>query len=148
MSYAKPRKSKYKYRVGMSLVGLGLFATQEMPRGAFVIEYFGKFLTGKEADKKGGKYFFEITRKLVVDGTTRENIARYINHSCKPNCNVEIDGNRIFVHTKRKVYPGEELTFHYGKEYWEDIITPKDCRCDHCKEKRKHKRTTNKKARA
>jgi uncharacterized protein len=135
VAYLKPRKSKYKYRVGRSLAGLGLFATEEIPRFAFVIEYFGKFLSGDEAEYQGGKYLFEINKNLVVNGTTRKNIARYINHSCKPNCNVEIEGNRIFVNTKRKIYPGEELTYNYGKEYWEDIITPEKCKCDHCKKK-------------
>jgi uncharacterized protein len=147
MAYSKPRKSKYEYRVGRSLAGLGLFATEEMPRFAFVIEYFGKFLTGDEAEYQGGKYLFEIHKNLVVDGTTRKNIARYLNHSCKPNCNVEIEGNRIFVNTKRKVFPGEELTYNYGKEYWEDIITPEGGVCGRWKEKRKCKRTTKKKAR-
>jgi uncharacterized protein len=140
MAYPKPRKSKYKYRVGRSLAGLGLFAAEETPRRAFVIEYFGEFLTGDEAEEQGGKYLFEINKNLVVNGASRKNIARYINHSCKPNCNVEIEGNRIFVNTRRKIYPGEELTYNYGKEYWEDIITPAGCKCGSCNEKKKRKR--------
>jgi len=137
MPYKNPRESKYTFRVGRSFAGLGLFAEQEIPKGAFVIEYFGKFLSGDEADKKGGRYLFEITRKLVIDGTTRKNTARYLNHSCKPNCRVEIDGNRIFVYTRRKIYPAEELTYNYGKEYWEDIIKPAGCKCAACKEKKR-----------
>jgi len=83
---------------------------------------------------------FHADDHVVVDGTTRKNTARYFNHSCKPNCFVEIADKRIFVYTRRKILPGEELTYHYGKEYWEDIITPKACKCDFCKEKRRLKR--------
>jgi uncharacterized protein len=128
-----PRKSKHALRVGRSSAGLGLFAREEIPKGDFVIEYFGAFLSEDEADEQNGKYLFEIKKDLVVDGTTRKNTARYINHSCKPNCFAEIDGRRIFIYTKRKVLPNEELTYHYGKEYWEDIIKPNGCKCTSCR---------------
>lgn len=141
MPYTFPRKSKYSYRVGKSSAGLGLFATEDIPKkDEFIIEYFGKFLSGEEADKQGGKYLFEIDEDLVIDGTTRKNIARYLNHSCKPNCYAETDGKRVFIYSKRKIKPGEELCYHYGKEYWEDIIQPHGCRCDACTGKKQGKK--------
>jgi len=136
--YKFPRKSKYAYRVGRSLAGLGLFVVEEIPKkDEFIIEYFGKFLNGDEADGQGGKYLFEIEKDLVIDGATRKNIARYLNHSCKPNCYAETDGKRVFIYSKRKILPGEELCYHYGKEYWEDIIKPEGCKCQAHKGKRK-----------
>ena len=133
MAYARPRQSKYELRIGKSYAGLGLFAQQPIPRGAFVIEYIGPFLSGKEADAKGGKYLFEVDKDLVVDGTSRKNLARYLNHACKPNCYAEIDGERIFIYTRRRIGEGEELTYHYGKGYFEDHIKPTGCKCASCR---------------
>lgn len=140
MSFKKPRTSKYKLVVKRSSAGLGLFAGVDIPRGKFVIEYFGELLTDEEADKKGGKYLFEIDKKWTIDGTTRKNLARYINHSCKPNCYAEIDGRRVFIYTKRRVYEGEELAYHYGKGYFEDWIKPDGCRCEVCLKPKKKTR--------
>lgn len=132
MAFAHPRKSKYKFRIGRSKAGLGLFAQEPILRGSFVIEYFGSFLSNKEADKSGGKYLFEISRKLIVQGNSRKNLARYINHSCKPNCRAEIDGQRIYIYVRRKIEPGEELTYNYGKDYFEGEIKPIGCLCAYC----------------
>lgn len=135
MAYASPRQSKYSYRVGQSSAGLGLFAMQPMKRGDFVTEYFGPLLSNEEADENGGKYLFEISKKWVINGVSRKNLARYLNHSCKPNCYAEIDGKRVFIYTRRKIEPREELTYRYGKEYFDDIIKPNGCMCDSCKNK-------------
>jgi len=141
MAYKFPRKSKYTYRVGKSFAGLGLFVIEEIPKkDEFLIEYFGTRISSDEADKKGGKYLFEVDKNLVIDGTVRKNIARYINHSCKPNCYAEVDGTRVFIFSKRKIKAGEELCYHYGKEYWEDIIQPHGCRCAFCADKKRSTR--------
>lgn len=132
MKPQKIRKSKYELRVGKSTAGLGLFTEKEIPRGAFVIEYFGPIISGREADENGGKYLFEINKKTVINGVSRKNIARYINHSCKPNCYAEVDDKRVFIFTRRKIYPGEELSYNYGKEYFEDVIKPLGCKCASC----------------
>ena len=140
MPFKFPRASSYSYRVGRSSAGLGLFATQDMLRGAFVIEYFGTLLSGEEADRNNGKYMFEIEKDLVIDGAPRNNIARYLNHACRPNCYAEIDGKRVFIYVKRKIWQGEELTYHYGKQYWEEFIKPIGCRCAWCSGKKRTRR--------
>ena len=131
MPYSYPRKPKHDLRVGRSYAGLGLFAKDKITKGDFIIEYCGPLLTDEEADKKGGAYLFEIDDEYTIDGSSRKNTARYINHSCKPNCEPEIDGDRVFVYATRNIKPGEELTYHYGKNYFEDYIKPIGCRCGH-----------------
>jgi len=137
MAHRKVRKSKYSLRTRKSTAGLGLFSEEIIPRGAFVIEYFGSIISGQEANENGGKYLFEINKKTVINGVSRKNIARYINHSCKPNCYAEVDGKRVFIFTRRKIYPGEELSYNYGKEYFDDVIKPLGCKCNHCTTKKK-----------
>ena len=132
MAFAYPRNSKHKFRLGRSKAGLGLFAETLILRGSFLMEYIGPFLSDREVDESGGKYLFEISKKWIIQGNSRENLARYINHSCKPNCRAEIDGRRIYIYARRKIKPGEELTYNYGKDYFEGEIKPKGCLCDHC----------------
>jgi len=129
MPYAKPRSSKHAVRVKRSSAGLGLFAASPIKRKDFVIEYWGTLISDDEAEEKGGKYLFNIADTTwTIDGTTRANLARYMNHSCKPNCEPEQDGKRIFIYAKRGIKPGEELTYDYGKEYFDEYIGKK-CRC-------------------
>ena len=119
----------YPLTVKRGISGLGLFTEQDIPRNAFIIEYVGPLLTEEEANAKGGLYLFEVTdTPWTIDGSNRKNTARYINHSCKPNCEAIADGNHIFVHAKRKIKAGEELTYNYGKEYMKDV----DCKCGQC----------------
>lgn len=133
MGYRYPRKSKHTLVAMRSSAGLGLKTQNSISKGDFVAEYFGSFLSEKEADENGGKYLFEIDKDLVINGTTRDNLARYINHSCKPNCESEIDGKRVFIYAKRNIQRGEELSYDYGKEYFDDFIKPHGCKCAHCK---------------
>ena len=123
--------------VKRSSAGLGLFTDAPIPRGEFIIEYWGPILTSKQADRKGGKYLFETSKNRIIDGTTRDNVARYINHSCKPNCEIDILRGRVYVFSKRSIKPGEELTYDYGKEYFNDYIKPYGCRCGTCAERKK-----------
>ncbi len=109
--------------------GLGLFAVEPIKKGEFVIEYFGPILSVAEADAKGGKYLFDLSSRRTVDGTTRKNIARYINHSCTPNCEPEIDRGRIFIYSLKNIKAGEELSYDYGREYYDEFIKPHGCRC-------------------
>lgn len=121
-----------KYIVKKSFAGLGLFATDDFVKGEFVIEYTGPLLTDVEADKKGGRYLFRIKKDKTIDGTGRANIARYVNHSHKPNCEaLNEDDKRIIIQTKRKIRKGEELTYNYGQEYVEEFCDP--CLCDSCR---------------
>ena len=124
------QKPAFKVSVKKGLAGLGLFADEFIPNDEFVIEYCGPLLTYDEADEKGGLYLFKVfDTKWTIDGSGRDNLARYINHSCKPNCEPLADDNKIVIHSIRDIQPGEELTYDYGKEYMADIIEEGGCRC-------------------
>lgn len=112
--------------------GLGLFATDFFKKGEMVVEYTGRRIKTKTADELGTKYLFEIDKDWTIDGAGRKNIARYVNHACKPNCEAEIDGMRIFYYAVRNIDPGEELTVDYGEEYFNDFIKPHGCKCASC----------------
>lgn len=118
--------------VKRSKTGLGLFTTIPLKKGVRVIEYFGRELSDAEQYTSRSKYLFGIGKKRMIDGNIKENRARYINHSCKPNCEVEESRGRIFIYTKRTIEAGEELTYHYGKEYVDDYFKNGGCRCDKC----------------
>lgn len=128
------KKLKEKFEVRRGLNGLGLYTKVPFKRGVRVIEYTGKHLTEEEANKRGGQYLFDVNKNLTIDGSGRENLARYINHSCKPNCYAEINSSEthVYIFTRRRIEPGEELTYNYGKEFWNEYIKPKGCRCPHC----------------
>lgn len=136
MSYPTPRPRKYNVGTKRSATGLGLFTNETIPRRRFIIEYWGKVIPDEKAQYIGGKYLFEVGNGTTIVGTTRKNIARYINHSCRPNCEVEIKSGRVFIYSKRKIKAGEELTYDYGKEYWDYFIKPYGCRCPKCTSKK------------
>jgi SET domain-containing protein len=118
--------------------GLGLFTTIDIKKGTLIIEYTGDKITADEANCRGGQYLFEINDQWTVDGKGRENKARYINHSCQPNCYPEIDDTEehIYIYAKRNIKAGEELNYNYGKEFWNTHIKPKECRCLKCQNKK------------
>ncbi len=104
-----------------------------MKKGDCIIEYVGDILTtDDEVNARGGQYLFEVSSKKTIDGSVRSNIARYINHSCRPNCEVDIIKGRVFVYAKRAIKPGEELVYDYGKDFFNEYIKPKGCRCEKC----------------
>lgn len=121
-------------KVKKSSAGLGLFAQEPISKGQLIIEYTGERITEDEANRRGGRYLFDVTDNLVIDGKGRENTARYINHACKPNSEAEHDEeeDRIFIRAKKKIQAGEEITYHYGKDYMKQIIGPEGCRCATC----------------
>jgi len=121
-----------KFTVKRGVNGLGLFTNVAMKKGDKIIEYIGEKITPEEADRRGGKYLFEVDKKLTLDGKARSNIARYINHSCVPNAEAEVDGKQVFIYAKKKIEAGEELLYNYGKEYFNEYIKPKGCGCLKC----------------
>ena len=132
----KPKKSVAKttaYARKRSRAGLGLFATRVIKKGERILEYTGERMTPDEADKRGGQYLFEVTKRITIDGKGRENIGRYINHACAPNAEAIIEGTRVFVYSTQAILPGEEITYDYGKEFFDEYIKPKGCRCIACK---------------
>ncbi len=132
MKQPYPRPTKYKLSVHKSVAGFGLFADQSIPKKKFVIEYWGKIVTDKEAEKIVGKYLFQVENGHTIAGGNRKNIARYINHSCRPNCEATMDGDRVFISSIKNIKPGDELTYNYGKEYFDYHIKPHGCRCVKC----------------
>ncbi len=126
--------SRYKVKRGVS--GLGLFAVTAFRKGERVIEYVGELIDDEEADRRSNRYLFEIKKDLNIDGSTRSNAARYVNHSCRPNCTDDIVGKRIFYRSKRRIEPGEELTIDYGQEYYDRFIAPYGCRCGNAKHRK------------
>jgi hypothetical protein len=109
--------------------GLGLFATGPVRKGEVVAEYWGPLVTEAEMIRSRGRYFFEVDGHMAIHGGGRKNIARYINHSCSPNCEPEEVKQRVFIVAKRAIRPGEEFGYDYGQEYWEEYIKPIGCRC-------------------
>ena len=130
----------WKYAIKRSRTGLGFFALEPIPRNKRIIEYTGPYIPNEEVDQRDGKYFFGVNSKVTIDGSPRSNIARYINHSCRPNAEAIISGRRVWIWSKKKIAAGEEVTYHYGKEYYEDIIEPLGCRCDKCQPNKKMKK--------
>lgn len=134
MNKPKKRLSKftpgdYHLRVGRSSAGLGLFAEELIPKGACIIEYVGRTISKEEETTSRSKYLFEINKNKTIDGKPKWNKAGYINHSCKPNAEVEIRDARVFIMALRNIQPGEELFYDYGKEYFDEHIKPFGCRC-------------------
>ncbi len=111
--------------------GLGLFATGPIKKGEVVAEYWGPVVTDEQLERSRGKYFFELENNLAIDGKDRKNVARYINHSCFPNCEpIENEKQkRIFIKARRNIKAGEEFGYDYGKDYWDEHIKPIGCRC-------------------
>ncbi len=128
--------SKFKLRVGRGLTGKGVFAQEEIPKGKRIIEYIGKNVPVEKQGTLTGRYLFWTGRKKMIDGNIRENLARFINHSCRPNCEADGPSGRVFISSIRKIRAGEELTYDYGQEYFEDYIRPVGCKCEKCRNKK------------
>ncbi len=102
--------------------GMGAFATRAIPEGVRLIEYSGERLTPAEADsrypdvdgERHHTFLFAIDDDVVIDAAVGGNEARFINHSCDPNCDAVIDDGRIWIETIHQVEPGEELAYDYA----------------------------------
>ncbi len=116
-------------KVKRSAAGLGLFTLSDIPKGACIIEYRGNILTKKQEEESNSLYLFDAEGGVTIDGAPRWNTARYINHSCRPNSEIDIYKHRVYVMARRKIKSGEELSYDYDKDYWEAYIKPKGCRC-------------------
>lgn len=131
-------------RIGRSRTGLGLFATDLIKKGSRVLEYRGRKITTKQAiwieDNTENRYVFEINDKWSIDGSPRWNMARYVNHSCRPNVEAYQYAERIFYRAKWTIQPGSEITVSYGRDYFTTFIKPIGCKCDTCIARRKRER--------
>jgi hypothetical protein len=102
--------------------GKGAFATQRIPAGTCIIEYTGEIIDDDEADRRYDDttmtrhhtFLFSIDGGLSIDAAVNGNDARFINHSCEPNCEAIEEAGRVFIHARRAIEPGEELLYDYG----------------------------------
>jgi SET domain-containing protein len=125
-------------RVARSQAGLGLFATVPIKRGAYIATYRGRRIPTEEAQRRearGARYMFELNSRWTIDGSPRWNLARYINHSCRPNAKPVARNGGIVIVASRRIEPGEEITYDYGREYF-DLFLRTSCRCCACRPKR------------
>jgi len=136
--------SNKPYRVGRSRTGLGLFATKPIKKGAKIVRYFGPLLDcrKKKHDAIENKYLFELNGRWTIDGSVRENIARYINHACRPNAESDVRPRKrkVVIRAIKNISPGEEINYDYGTDYFKAYLKPIGCKCDACENRRKKKR--------
>jgi SET domain-containing protein len=123
--------------------GTGVFAAQPIKKGKRIIEYLGDRVTHGEADRRyddkdledAHTFLFIVDRRTVIDAGVDGNDARFINHSCDPNCESVIEDRRVFIEAIRDIAVGEELSYDY--QIQRDPEDPKDideifaCRCGH-----------------
>lgn len=127
----RPEPSKFRLVAKRSSAGLGLYTLDKIKKGRKIIQYGGYRITDEEAEKHYGKYLFDIIdTKYTIDGTPRWNLARYANHSCKPNAEAIWYATEVWICARKNILPGEEIVYDYGTEYFRDIIGGvKNCRC-------------------
>jgi SET domain-containing protein len=135
---AKPRRPIIVVR-GSAIHGKGVFATRAIAKGERIIEYKGKLITEAAADDRYGDdegnhtFLYLLDNGMVLDANRGGNSARWINHSCSPNCEPVEEGNRLYVHAIRNIKAGDELSYEYNLVI-EDRYTPAikrlyACRC-------------------
>jgi len=113
----------------------GLFTTIDITKGTKIIRYIGKKITQEESDRRlaaGNVYIFGLNERYSLDGDTPKNTARYINHSCDPNCQTEQFGNTIWIVSSKDIQAGEELTYNYGYEVDDTPADPCHCGAHNC----------------
>lgn len=155
--------------------GKGVFALTDIAEGETLIEYKGEVISWKEALRRHPHdpsqpqhtFYFHIDDGHVIDGRVQGNAARWINHSCEPNCEADETGGRVFIKALRNIHAGEELNYDYGliidEPYTPALLAEFPCWCgaDSCrgtllspkddedaKRRKKQKKKDKKKARA
>ena len=121
--------------------GRGVYATRGIKKGTRIIEYLGERITHAEADRRyarkaeddGHTFLFIASQRTVIDAGVNGNEARFINHSCAPNCETVIENGRVFIEAIRRIKPGAELGYDYQLT-WESTDDPVElalyaCRC-------------------
>ena len=97
--------------------GCGLFATQAIAAGTRIRQYVGERIDKAESSRRceaGNHYIFTLDDEWDIDGNVPENLARFANHSCSPNCESVIEGSEVWIVAIRDIAPGEEITYNYG----------------------------------
>ncbi len=144
MKNTKNKLSNKNYFIKRSIIhGTGIYASKDIIKGVKIIEYIGEKISKKEGDRRsaarikkylnskktGSVYIFELNSKYDIDGSKAYNKARFINHSCNPNCEVEIISGRIWIISRKKIKKDVELTYDYGYEFDETDIEDHKCLC-------------------
>lgn len=137
----EPTTSEWIVVKDSSIHNKGVFASKDISKGTKVIEYVGDIITKEEADLRaedtedknkkdpshGAVYIFELNDKYDIDGDVSWNTARFINHSCDPNCEIEIENDHIWVIAIRDIKKGEEISYDYGYDL--DDFEKHPCKC-------------------
>lgn len=135
---SKKEKRKKKFKNDHPLVhfkkspihGWGGFARTEIKKGKRIIEYIGKKITKEQSEKEledQNAYVFTVTDDFDLDGSVKWNPARYLNHSCNPNCESDIKKKRVWIYATKKIKKGQELTYNYGHDL--DDYHERPCAC-------------------
>ena len=125
---ALPKIARRRSRVH----GSGVFAREAISKNTRIIDYAGELVLNMESEAREERYLaqgciwvFRVNRRWSRDAAVGGNVARFINHACRPNCWIEIAGTTIWIRASRLIQPGEELTYHYNTD-GEGLIK---CRC-------------------
>ena len=135
MSIWKVKKSK--------IHASGVFATEKIEKNTKIIQYIGDKISKAEGDRRsekrlkkylhskatGSVYIFELNKRYDIDGAKSYNKARFINHSCSPNCEVDIIKGQIWISSIKQIQKGDELTYDYGYEFDKDDYKDHICKC-------------------
>jgi len=130
------------FRVARSVTGLGLFAIRPIKKREKIAEYKGPRVSAEEAvrlERRGNRYLYEINPRITIDGSPRNNIARYANHSCNPNAETYTYRGRVFIRALRRIKADEEITYDYGNDYLKYVIGRSRCQCARCRRRRARK---------
>ncbi len=123
--------------------GTGVFSTKNIPKNTKIIQYIGEKISKSEGDRRsaarikkylnskktGSVYIFELNKQFDIDGSPNYNKARYINHSCEPNCEVDIIKNEIWISSIKNIKKGDELHYDYGYSFDKDDYKDHLCKC-------------------
>jgi SET domain-containing protein len=118
-----------------SIHGLGGFAKMDFARGARILEYVGEKIDKQESARRceaNNVYIFDLNDRQDIDGNVDWNSARFLNHSCTPNCEALLDEDRIWLVAKLDIRAGEELTFNYGFDLEDYHDHPCHCGSANC----------------
>src|SRR4030088_593657 len=103
--------------------GWGVYATQTISKNTRIIDYAGELISNQESLKRERRYIkhghiwcFKLTNRSVIDAGVGGNVARFINHGCKPNCYIDIKKRVIWIRAARNIRRGEELTYDYNTD--------------------------------
>jgi SET domain-containing protein len=139
------------FRISRSRTGLGLFAARPIAKKQYIVTYSGKWITTEEARRRerlgNPKYLFEVNSRWTIDGSSRRNLGRYANHSCKPNTEPVLRKGKMVLVATQPIEPGDEITFDYGDDYFDYYFKKAGCRCQACEIKAQRRRSVKRRSR-